>query len=312
MMLKKLIPMAYRQKIYDSMTLWCAKDNRPFNIIDGNGFKRMIETIIQVVAKLGVVDVNEIVPCKETLRNHFKSLFEELRTNLIKYLSSIDYINCTTDHWRETMSGASYMTVCIHYFEEQSKSLRSRIIATFEVGDKCALTTSNHFHDQLRQLNLESKLRIVVTDRATSMIAAFQSVKWLSCAAHNMNLLQKYSFNQQQNKDTPDPFPSITKLISASKSLVARVKKGNYNFDLICRLKQEVDTRWDSAYDMLDSISKNHQILVNEPSMRGFINDIAAGLLQEILEIHKTYQRFANYPVFRHEYNVEFSYSYIS
>ena len=41
-MLKKPVPMADRQKIYDSMALWCA-DNRPFNVIDGNGFEKMIE-----------------------------------------------------------------------------------------------------------------------------------------------------------------------------------------------------------------------------------------------------------------------------
>lgn len=281
----KSIPMSDRQRVYDKIALWCAQDNRPFNIVESEAFKAVVESIIQVTTKVGMVDVNELLPCKETVRNHSKKLYEDLRLKLINYLKSVDYINFTTDHWKDKMSGASYMTICIHYFNQKIMTLENRTIATIEVGNKCADTTAASFQNELIKLEVESKLRMVVTDNASSMIKAFNGIKWISCAGHNICLLQKYSFNDQENKDIPDPFPQLSKLIISAKALVKRVKKGNYNFDLLCRLKQECETRWDSMFDMLESISKNYSILVSEPSLRSFMDDIGAGLLQEVLEI---------------------------
>ena len=117
------------------------------------------------------------------------------------------------------------------------------------------------------------------------MISAFDGMKWSPCAGHNMNLLQKYAFNQQDNKDNPDPIPSITKLIDSAKCLVKRVRRGSFNFELISKLKQEIDVRWDSTYDMLESIQKNYHILVQEGTLRSLMDGIPAGLLEELIDI---------------------------
>lgn len=107
------------------------------------------------------------------------------------------------------------MTICCHYFNIDGKVLEQRVISTFEVGDKIAITTRDHLKKQLIKLNIESKMQIMVTDSASAMISAFEGMKWVSCSAHNMNLLQKYAFNQQDKKDVPDPIPPISKLIAA-------------------------------------------------------------------------------------------------
>lgn len=284
-LLTKPVLMKDRQQIYDKFALWCAKDNRPFNIVESESFKALIGTLIKTVSKYGMVKTDDIVPCKETIRSHTNSLYQIIKSNLISSMAGVNYVNCTTDHWKDGMSGASYMTICIHYADSTGLKLNNRIIGSFEVVDKCAKTTIDNFNDKMNALGISTKVRLIVTDSASSQISAFRGMRWLPCAAHMMNLLQKYSFNLQDKKDTPDPIPTITRLIDSSKIIVKRVKKGNFSFELNSKLKQEVSARWDTIYDMLESISRNYQVLVGEEVLRQYMNDIGVGLLQELLDI---------------------------
>lgn len=286
----KPVSMADRKHFCDVISLWVAKNNRPFNIVNDDGFRSVIDAVITLVTKTGMIRVDDIIPSKTTVRSHCSELYGKMRTKLMSSMDNIDYVNCTTDHWKDTMSGASYMAICIHYYDQQSNKLVSRIIGSFEVGNKCAATIKKDFMTKLTSLGIESKLRMVVMDSASSMIKAFEAIKWVPCAAHRMPLPQKYAFIDQENKDNPDPFPQVTMLLHNAKLLVKKVKKGDFKFDLATRLKQEVKTRWDSTFDMLQSVSKNYQVLMSEESLRQFMDNIPSGLLQEIVELLEPFQ----------------------
>ena len=124
-----------------------------------------------------------------------------------------DYINCTTYHWEDDISDANLMTVFIHYFDEVKQSMMICVIGTFQVIDKCAKTTIDNLKLSLQMIQLESKLRIVVSDNPSSMKSAFKDIQWSSCSAQYLALLQKWSFNQQKNKESPDKTKSIYGLI---------------------------------------------------------------------------------------------------
>lgn len=68
--IKQHVPMTVHQRIYDKFAIWCATDNHPFNIVESTTFKAVIDEIILVTVKYGKVDVNEIFPRKETVRQH--------------------------------------------------------------------------------------------------------------------------------------------------------------------------------------------------------------------------------------------------
>lgn len=290
----KSMSMTDRQRIYDAVAVWCACDNRPFNIVEGQHFKKMFQTVINVIVKYGNVNVEDVVPSKSTVRNHIISIHSDLVDKVSTQMRHVGYVNATTDHWKDTMSGASYMTICIHYVDDakdekgrKMKKLKNRIIGTFEVGDKTAQLTRRCFDEYLVKFNVESMIRLVITDNASNMIKAFEGMKWVGCVAHNMCLLQKYAFNEQDSNDAIDPFPSITKLILSAKSLVTKIKRGNFSHDLICKLKQEVETRWDTRCDLLESVSINFNVLANDENLRHIMNDIPIGLLNELLQLLK-------------------------
>lgn len=106
---------------------------------------------------------------------------------------------------------------------------------------------------------------------------------WIGCASHNIALVQKYAFGEnERKKGKKDPIESITKLIDSAKSLVAAVKSGGINTQLESRLKHQIDTRWDTNYDMLQSILDNldqlRTISCIKDHMTGIKRNILVGL----------------------------------
>ena len=283
----KKVPAESKKKISDLIAIWCASDNRSFSTVESETFLNFIQAVIKLGATHGLVNAKELIPCAKTVRRHIESVDNEIRYLLIGYMQMIDDICCTTDHWKDQVSNIKYMTICIHYYDKCKEKLINRVVSTFEVEDGCSDTTSNNFKEKLNQLSIDNKVRVIVSDSAQSMITAFEDDDWISCSAHNLNLLQKYAFNMQEKRNVPDPIPSITALINSAKDLVTKVKQGSYSFDLKCKLKQECPTRWDTIYDMLDSVSTNFDVLEQQVEVEKYIDRINPGLLHELLAILK-------------------------
>ena len=171
--MSKPVPLKAKQKLSDAIAAWCASDKRPFNVVESDTFISMIDVVIKSAAQHGSINAKELVPTADTVKNHLVAIEETLKQKLEDYMQMIEYVNVITDHWTEKYSGKSYMTICIQYVNRKSRELENRIIGTFEVVNKTAKTTWNHFKDKLIKLKLDSKVRIVVTDNASYMSSAF-------------------------------------------------------------------------------------------------------------------------------------------
>ena len=62
-----------KKETIDKLIDFCSKDLRPFNIIEGDGFKQLIKHFIKIGAKYGNIDVNEILPSKKRYQIAFKT-----------------------------------------------------------------------------------------------------------------------------------------------------------------------------------------------------------------------------------------------
>ena len=150
---------------------------------------------------------------------------------------------------------------------EQSKLL-SRVIGTFKVPDKKAKTTIDNFIRQLGDIDIASKIRIIVSDNATNMTSAFRNYSWVGCTAHDLALVQKYAFGMDKQSISQNVNPVLKELIDTCKDMVETVKRAGINHQLETRLKQEVETRWDTYYDMLESVYNNIESLKTFPILK--------------------------------------------
>lgn len=60
-------------------------------------------------------------------------------------LKHVQYINCTTDHWRETDSNQEYITIKIHFYHPDTFILNNRVVGTFAVSDQTSVVTHKPF-----------------------------------------------------------------------------------------------------------------------------------------------------------------------
>ena len=92
-----------------------------------------------------------------------------------------------------------------------------------------------------------------VTDRGANVLTALKEYEHLSCCDHILNTILSHTFDAREL----DNIPEVRCLLSASKELVRYFKKSGKMKLLPTSLKQEVSTRWNTMFALLDSVLTN-------------------------------------------------------
>ena len=133
------------------------------------------------------------------------------------------------------MTKSSYITLTIQYINDLQ--IKSRVLATIKTTDKTSVTTKSDVKSVLNEFQLNEKTKFFTTDNGSAMILTFSDENWISCSAHNMNLLHKNSFKQLKTK-----FDSniISQTLKTCKQLVTHFKQSGIQNELETKLKQSI------------------------------------------------------------------------
>jgi len=71
--------MSVKSKVADAVVLMCATDIRPFNIAEGEGFKKMADKFIETGAKYGKVDSADMIPAVTRVSRHLSTAYDTER-----------------------------------------------------------------------------------------------------------------------------------------------------------------------------------------------------------------------------------------
>jgi len=82
----------------------CAVDGRPFNIVNGEGFRHAFECGILLGQLFGHFPVSEALPCRQTLANQVASLADECEAKLKERLEKLSSLAITLDHYKDKVS----------------------------------------------------------------------------------------------------------------------------------------------------------------------------------------------------------------
>lgn len=94
-----------------------------------------------------------------------------------------------------------------------------------------------------------------MTDRGANIVAALRGYTRLNCNAHILNVTLSSAFAPQVLAKTAE----LSELLTNAKKLVKYFKHSGLQNSLKKSLKQSIETRWNSNYDMLDSILQQHE-----------------------------------------------------
>ncbi|KAJ8351976.1 hypothetical protein SKAU_G00234520 [Synaphobranchus kaupii] len=167
----------------------------------------------------------------------------------------------TTDIWIEDYHKTSFISSTIHYTDNDF-GLVSRVLfaAPFEDGvSKTGENIRNLLFQKLCAFGIDTSLlvgrAVFVTDRGANIIAALRGYTRLNCNAHILNVILSSAFAPAVLAKTPE----LSELLTSAKKLVKYFKHSGLQNSLKKSLKQSVETRWNSNYDMLDSILQQHE-----------------------------------------------------
>jgi len=118
----------------------------------------------------------------------------------------------------------------------------------------------------VRQWEIEDKIVCILRDNASNNITAMNSanLKSLPCLAHSLQLIIKDGILMQ---------PAVQQLLATARSLVGRYHRSHSSFQNFKKIQsqlnlpdhvliQDITSRWNSSYYMLESRGKPSQLLI--------------------------------------------------
>ena len=188
-------------------------------------------------------------------------MYNQMIEQLKRELSTITYFALTHDIW-SSLATESYGTVTCHYVSE-TWQLRSTVLATRKHEGS---HTGESISEELNKIAVEWHLTVegksepyIVTDNAANEVKAIKILGWrhISCMGHNFNLavraalaLPKVSTVIARGRNQVTFFhssPLATSMLLEKQKVLPEKARGH-------RLIQDVKTRWNSTYDMLEHL----------------------------------------------------------
>lgn len=243
-------PVLHSKKLDQALTLMLATDFQPFSIVGDKGFIRFV----------WLLNPNYKIPDKRTIRYELlPQLFHEAKAKLKLILSETVFLSLTTDIWTST-SMDSYITITTHFFYKDK--LQSCVLTTKAIQEShTAENLRDIVLDILTEWEIRDKIVCITTDNGANMIkmARLLGIRSMPCFAHTLNLVVEDSLK----------VPELIILIEKCKKIVKYFRKSNIatitlqreqkerNPDVApLQLIQEVPTRWNSVYYMINRLLK--------------------------------------------------------
>ncbi|XP_059095066.1 zinc finger BED domain-containing protein 4-like [Tigriopus californicus] len=227
-----------------------AKDIQPISMVEDVGFLNFCQAL----------DPKYSLPSRRTLSDTIlPSMFEEIQGRLVKQLEQTSWVCLTTDLWT-SLNAVGFLAVTVHFWNQHDEDLCSFTLDCIRIHGR---HTSQILGEELQKIlvrnNVLSKVVVCVTDNGANMVKAVKNTKLchIPCYAHTLNLVANGS---------PRNVPAVHKVIETASKIVEQTKKSsivhekfetiqrNQGIPVVKKLIQDVATRWNSTYEMMDRI----------------------------------------------------------
>ncbi|KAM3861959.1 E3 SUMO-protein ligase ZBED1-like [Diretmus argenteus] len=246
--ISKLPPNSERAKrITRSIGIFIVKDLRPYSVVENAGFRGVLKA----------TEPRYVIPARSTFTNTvIPNLYKETKSDVQDSLDEAGRIALTTDAWTSVATD-SYVTITAHFISDNWQLL-SFVLQTRRMTEQhTGRNLVNLINTAAQEWNVSIDDLAIVTDNASNMIVAAQMGNYLhvKCFAHTINLASQRALK----------LPLVVKLLgnirrvsaffhrsTNGKAMLDEKQKQIQGLQKPKKLKTDVSTRWNSAYEMVE------------------------------------------------------------
>ena len=241
--------------ITDSVCYFLAKDMMPYDTVNAAGFRHMLHEI----------EPRYVPPDRKSVAtNYMPKLYEREKARVQQQIEGINRFAITTDIWT-SRAHHSYIGTTVHYVDA-AYNLQSHMLGTCEFSDS---HTAVNIAEELQQILQDWKLptdclSAATTDNGRNIAMAMEILGWphMPCFSHTLQLAVEDAMK----------LPEVSKALARCRRLVSHFNHSSKSTYLLRQkqadlhhkqlsLVQDVPTRWNSAYYMVERILAQQQPL---------------------------------------------------
>lgn len=230
-------------------------DMRPVNVVEGEGFRKLMK----------IMEPDYTVPNRSSISNTLSLKYSDLRGQIYALIEKATALSFTTDIWT-SVSMEAYMAVTCHFITQEWE-LSAFVLETkaFE-SSHTGVNIAQQLGDAADAFAIPNYKRIaVVHDNASNMKLCTETLskepeKWgtvqgVYCSGHTLQLCINEALKLDRSRRTVSAARNLVGHFKKSAKATAALKEKQTQQNVVQhKLIQDVATRWNSTYEMLNRL----------------------------------------------------------
>lgn len=236
------------------------KESLPFSLLDSKPFRDFISEL----------DPLYNMPSRTTLsRSMIPDAYDKCKTLKVEELKKVcitdvvSNVSFTTDTWTSA-SNDEHMSLTAHYIDDNFQPHNCCLMVRNVIGSHTALNLSEQLIAALNDWSLplpsDQHSIFLITDNGRNMVnaAKMANFKWKGCFAHTLQLVVEDGLKDAK-------VSGLKTILSKCRSIVGHFKHSTLSSSKLTKVQeqlhlpqhhliQDVSTRWNSQYDMLQRL----------------------------------------------------------
>ena len=241
-------------QITELLVDWISRDLRPLNILNDSGLQTLMEFIVPGYSIPSRTHVAKLVQRRHT----------EGKKQLKEVMKSAPWIGLTTDCW-SSKATQSFVTITAHFIDDDWKLVSAVLTTSQFPGSHTGERIAQKLRQSIALFDVpEDKIAAIVQDEAANAVLAgsilHEECGWESCAcaAHLLQTSIRHAIDSNR---------AVQNVLAACRRLVTHFKHSNQATEELLRIEaqmeigqlklvQDVATRWNSGFFMLERVLK--------------------------------------------------------
>ena len=245
-------------RLHRKLAEMIALDDQPFNIVNNDGFRRLMQAAEPRYTLPSDKHVREVL---------LPDIYTAVKAKINERLGEAEFVSVTTDTWTTPMSTESLISFTAHWLDKQWDRRSAVLHCTRMSGSHTASNIATTILALIDNWQLTDRIHVILRDNAKNMTKGMQEagLPSMGCVAHTLQLSVKRGLASQRSLDTA---LALCRKIAThfSHSTLAKEKLREIQQTLQLPehvIIQDVQTRWNSTFYMAERMLEQKLALVN-------------------------------------------------